>query len=171
MNLRDEIINARKEKLGLTEKNTEKVFNSLLQNYKEILLNAPRNIMGYTIDLVICNMSGYNKLGGAERLYNDNKDIVYVDINNSTYFENEVDEEGNTVSDRSKKFKEYSELDILQNISFSIKEFIDLCKENDIYVRLFAKEDYETETTLEIEVSRTFNDKEESILEYLKQVK
>lgn len=171
MNLRDEIINARKVKLGLTEKNTKKIFDLILQTYKETILDAPRNIMGYTIDLIICDMSGYNKLGGVERLYNDYKDIVYVDMNNSTYLKNEVDEDGNTVSDCSKRFKECSELEVLQNISFSIKEFIELCKENDIYVRLFAKDDYDTETALEIEVSRAFNDKEESILEYLKQVK
>lgn len=171
MNLRDEIINARKEKLGLTEKNTKKIFDLIIQNYKELILDAPRNIMGYSINLIVCNMNGYNKLGSIEKLYKENDDTFYVDMKNSTYLEVEVDEEGRTFADNDKKFKEFSNLSVIENISFSIKELIELCKENNILFRLYTQNDYDYDTAIEIEPFKVYDGKERNIVEYLKQAK
>ena len=60
MNLKFEFDNERKKYLGLDECNTEKVYKTLIDYYKQKLLKAPRNIIGYSIDIVICNMNYYS---------------------------------------------------------------------------------------------------------------
>ena len=99
MGFKEEIEKARKEKLGLDKVDTKKVFDSILSVYKEKVIDAPRNIMGYTIDIVICNMNKYNKLGSKEYLYSEWGDNFYVDLNNSIFFEVEIDEDGDINND------------------------------------------------------------------------
>lgn len=70
MDFKETILKARKEKLGLDIVDTQKIFNCILNVYKEKILTAPRNILGYTIMLSMCNMNHYNKLGSFKNLYN-----------------------------------------------------------------------------------------------------
>ena len=55
-NIKNEINNIRKHKLGLTSINTNQVFDILMKYYKKIVINAPRNIMGYTIDIALARI-------------------------------------------------------------------------------------------------------------------
>ena len=64
-------------------------------------------------------------------------------------------------------FCNIDELKILKNISFSLQKIIELCRINDIRVKLFPPDQYEKFTTLEIRPYEKFNSKEESIILYL----
>lgn len=64
-------------------------------------------------------------------------------------------------------FCNIDELKILKNISFSLQKIIELCRINDIRVKLFPPDQYEKFTTLEIRQYEKFNSKEESIILYL----
>lgn len=66
-------------------------------------------------------------------------------------------------------FKDIDELKNIENVSFSLKELIDLCKSNDCQVAIYAK-DEGTETTIEIEPYKKFN-MNDSIEKNLKTVK
>ena len=59
-------------------------------------------------------------------------------------------ENGDLVSNKSEAFSEINELDSIKNISFSLKEIILICKQNNIDIKLHTKDDYSTMTTLEI---------------------
>lgn len=68
-NIKNEINNIIKHKLGLTSINTNSVFDILMKYYKKIVINAPRNIMGYTIDIALANTNGYNRLEALDKPY------------------------------------------------------------------------------------------------------
>ena len=68
MNIKNEIDNLRKEKLGLNDHNTKLVLNTIIDVYKSKIINENRNTIGYTIDIVIANMNGFNKLGDVEKI-------------------------------------------------------------------------------------------------------
>lgn len=155
--LRAQIINERKTKLGLEKVDTKKIFDSIINYYRKKVTDAPRNIMGYSIDIAICNMNNYNKLGKIDNLYKEWGDNFFIDLNNSAFVELEVNNDGNTESYEGIDFKDVSELNEVKNISFSLREFINLCKESDIKIKIYAKEDYDHITTLEITPYESFN--------------
>ena len=172
MNLKFEFDNERKKYLGLDECNTEKVYKTLIDYYKQKLLKAPRNIIGYSIDIVICNMNYYNKLGKLENLNKTWGDRnFYVDINNSALVEMIINKDGNMESSFTdmpfSKIKEFKDID---NISFSLKELIELCQKDNFNIKIYAKDSYDDQTTVEIESYMPF-DMNESIEKYLETVK
>ena len=118
--------------------------------YKSKIVNEARNIMGYTLDVVVANMNGFNRLGNSQNIYQKWGDNFYIDFYNSVFCKEEVDENGDLVSNKSEAFSEINELDSIKNISFSLKEIILICKQNNIDIKLHTKDDYSTMTTLEI---------------------
>ena len=112
-------------------------------------------------------MNGFNKLGDIEHLYQRWGDIFYLDFNNSVFCKDEVDDEGNIISDNNESFLNMKELFAIQNIALSLKEMIELCRKNDMNIKLFTKEDNSTETTVEIKPYEDFNPNEKSIKQYL----
>ena len=85
MNIKSEIDNLRKDKLGLNNYDTKLIFNTIIDVYKSKIINENRNTIGYTIDLVIANMNGFNRLGDAEKINQKWGDIFYIDLNNSVF--------------------------------------------------------------------------------------
>ena len=171
MDFRDEIEKERKEFLGLNKLDTKKIFESIINFYKEKLIKSPRKIIGYAIDIVICNMNYYNKLGKLENLskaWGDSN--FYVDLRNSTFSEQSINELGDLEGIESISFKDISELTEIENISFSLKEIIDLCKEYNISIKIYAQDKEDYETTLEISpyLPFTMNDSIKTYLNTLK---
>ena len=158
MTLKSEIEKERKNYLGLNELNTKKVYDTIINCYKKIIIEAPREVIDFSIDIVICNMNYYNKLGKLEELnknWGDNN--FYVDLRNSAYIGLEVQEDGNIENGNDTiEFKNISELNDIEKTAFSIKEIIDLCKKDDFSIRIYAKDDCNYETTLEISPHRRF---------------
>ena len=166
-NIKNEINNIRKHKLGLTSINTNQVFDILMKYYKKIVINAPRNIMGYSIDIALANMNGYNRLEAPDKLYKIWGDIYFISLNDSAFVKNEINYQGEAMLNECIDFCNIDELKILKNISFSLQKIIELCRINDIRVKLFPPDQYEKFTTLEIRPYEKFNSKEESIILYL----
>ena len=150
MNIKNEVDIIRKENLKLNKKDTKLVFETLMKVYKSKIVNEARNIMGYTLDVVVANMNGFNRLGNSQNIYQKWGDNFYIDFYNSVFCKEEVDENGDLVSNKSEAFSEINELDSIKNISFSLKEIILICKQNNIDIKLHTKDDYSTMTTLEI---------------------
>lgn len=80
MNIKNEIDNLRKNKLGLNNHDTKLIFNTIIDVYKSKIINENRNTIGYTINLVIANMNGYNRLGDVENINQKWGDIFYIDL-------------------------------------------------------------------------------------------
>lgn len=159
MNFNEKIQNERKKHLGLDKVDTEKVYTTIINCYKKKLIEAPREILGYSIDIVMCNMNYYNKLGDLKSLNNKWGDTnFYVDLRNSSFLEQGVDDEGNIESYDSIAFNDLKELKELEDMSYSLKEMIDLCKKDNFNIKIFAdsKEDYET--TIEITPYQSFEE-------------
>ena len=151
MNLKKEIEQARKEYLGLTEFDSKKIFENIMKSYNKLLIDSPRAVVDYTIDIAICNMNFYNRLGKLEELnkrWGDNK--FYVDLRKSAFVSEEINDDGNMESIDDILFKDIPELKIIENTSFSIKEIIELCKANNYRINIFAKEEQEHITSLEV---------------------
>ena len=171
MNFKEEIEKARREKLGLDKTDTNKIFNTILKYYKELILNAKRDVMGYSIGVVLSNMNYYNKLGKIEYLYEKWGDNFYVDMKNSVYLEMIVNSKGDLESNNDFEFSNIKELCELENISFSLKELIELCKENNISIKLYSQSDSEPATCLEIRPYEEYNPNENSVNLYLNTIK
>ena len=107
-NIKNEINNIRKHKLGLTSINTNQVFDILMKYYKKIVINAPRNIMGYTIDIALAR-------------------IYFISLNDSAFVKNEINYHGEAMLNECIDFCNIDELKILKNISFSLQKIIELC--------------------------------------------
>ena len=162
-----EIEELRKVKLGLDKIDTNLIFNKIISVCKSKILNEQKNVIGYTIDIVLTNMNGINKLGDIEHLYQRWGDIFYLDFNNSVFCKDEVDEESNIISNDSENFLDIKELLQIKDVALSLKEMIEICSENNINIKLFTKEDNSTETTIEIKPYVDFNLNEKSIKQYL----
>lgn len=54
MSIKNEVDIIRKENLKLNKKDTKLVFETLMKVYKSKIVNEARNIMGYTLDVVVC---------------------------------------------------------------------------------------------------------------------
>ena len=92
----------------------------------------PKYIIDYVIDITICNMNNYNRLGKLD------------DLNNSVFLGQEVDEDSYIESsDERIYFSDISEFSDIENVSFSIKEMIDLCMKDDFSIRIFTKDNSE----------------------------
>lgn len=168
MNIREEIENIRKEKFGLNKADTKLVFDTIMNVYKTKIVNEEIQVIGYTLDIVLANMNGFNRLGDVENIYQKWGDSFYIDFNNSAFCKDEVEEDGDVVcSDYSENFINVAGLENIKNISISLKDMIEICKENNVNVKLFAKEDYSTSTTLEMKPYESFDSKEDSINKYL----
>ena len=177
MDMRFEYAKERKEFLNLTECDTKKIFTIIFDIYKQKILTAPRKTVDYSIDIIMCNMNGFNRLGKLDNLYNtwgDNN--FYVDINRSAYRALEVHWDGSiALGSNTLKFGSIKELKNIDNISFSLKELIELCKKDDFKVRIYARDEEssignEALTLVRIETYKKF-EMNESIEEYLKTVK
>lgn len=171
MNIKNEIDNLRKDKLGLNNYDTKLIFNTIIDVYKSKIINENRNTIGYTIDLVIANMNGFNRLGDAEKINQKWGDIFYIDLNNSVFCKEVINEGGDIIcNDNCINLNNITELEKLNNISFSLKDLILLCNENNINIKLFTKDDYSTMTTLEMKLYENFDPNEDSINKYLSTV-
>ena len=135
MSIKNEVDIIRKENLKLNKKDTKLVFETLMKVYKSKIVNEARNIMGYTLDVVVANMNGFNRLGNSQNIYQKWGDNFYIDFYNSVFCKEEVDENGDLVSNKSEAFSEINELDSIKNISFSLKEIILICKQNNIDIK------------------------------------
>ena len=58
----------------------------------------------------------------------------------------------------------------IEDISFSLKELIELCKKDDFYIRIYAQDKDDYETTVEIRPNKPF-DMHSSIKQYLETIK
>ena len=164
MSIKNEIESIRKEKLGLNRHDTELILNTLMSVYKNKIVNENQEVMGYTLDIVFTNINGFNRLGDVKSIYQRWGDNFYIDFINSAFCKEVVNQDGDLFSDESEIFTTFNKI---KDISFSLKEMIDFCKYNNINVRLYAKDDYSTMTTIEIKPYENFNPSEDSINEYL----
>lgn len=57
MSIKNEVDSIRKENLKLNKQDTKLVFETLMKVYKSKIVNEARNIMGYTLDIVVANMN------------------------------------------------------------------------------------------------------------------
>ena len=172
MNFRDEIIKERKKYLGLTEEDTKKIYDTIISFYKERIVKSSRNIVEITIDIVICNMNYYNRLGKLEDLNKTCGDRnFYVDLKNSAFVELEINSEGYLEdNDNEIIFSDISSFNCIENISFSLKEMIELCKSDDFNIRIYANDNDQDETTIEIRPYKEFV-MDKSIETYLETLK
>lgn len=168
MNIKNEIDNLRKDKLELNNHDTELVLNTIIDVYKSKIINENRNTIGYTIDLVIANMNGFNRLGDVKKINQKWGDIFYIDLNNSVFCKEVISGDGDIIcNDNCINFNDITELEKLNNVSYSLKDLITLCNEENINIKLFTKEDYSTMTTLEMKLYENFDPNEYSINKYL----
>ena len=92
--------------------------------------------MGYTIDIALANMNGYNRLESPDKLYKIWGDIYFISLNDSAFVKNEINYQGEAMLNECIDFCNIDELKILKNISFSLQKIIELCRINDIRVKL-----------------------------------
>lgn len=168
--IQQEIRELRMKKLGLTIVSTKKVFDTLLDCYKETLINAPRGTIDYSICISICDFNGYNRLGKVEELYNKWGDNYFIDLNNSVFLGKSLDSDGNVEYDSEINFKDIPKLQEIINIQFSLKEIIEMCQEYNVRIKLFSKDDDVDESAIEIDVNESFNSEEKNIKIYLDSV-
>lgn len=91
----------------------------------------------------------------------------YIDINRSEFMEQVVDDEGNIeYGDDDLYFKDIMDTKDIEDISFSLKELIELCKKDDFFIRIYAQDKDDYETTVEIRPNKPF-DMHSSIKQYL----
>ena len=169
--MNNKILDERKKYLGLTKVDTEKIYNEILEGYKQAIIKAPRDVFEYSIDIVLCNMNFYNKLGDLKKLNETWGDSnFFVDTTNSEYVKLYVDDEGNIDSDEGIYFKDAINIDEIKDISFSLKELTELCKKDNVFIRIYAREEENYETTVEIRPNKPF-EMHDSVKEYLETVK
>jgi len=171
MNFKEELEKERRAKLGLDKIDTKGIIDVILKYYKEQILNGKRELMGYSVGIVLSNMNYYNKLGTIEYLYEKWGDNFYIDMRNSAFLEMIVNEEGELESNNQVYFSEIKELNELESISFSLKEMINLCKEYNFSIKLFSQSEAEPATCLEICPYEEYNPNENSIVLYLNTIK
>ena len=171
MDFKEDILKQRKEYLGLDKVLTKLIFEQIIDYYKNLVVKAPREVIGYTIDIVICNMNFYNKLGSLENLNKTWGDTnLYVDLNNSEFVSQTSNDDEYEEIIEELSFRDISEFKEFKNISFSLKEMIELCRQYDFSLKILAKDDKDHETTLEISPYLPFamNDNIKCYLETLK---
>ena len=116
---------------------------------------------------LICICLG--KLDDLNRNWGDRN--ILVDLKNSVFLGQEVDEDSYIESsDEGIRFSDISEFSDIENISFSIKEMIELCERDDFSIRIFTKDNSENPSAIEIEPHIRF-EMTEDIKTYLDSVK
>ena len=106
-----------------------------------------------------------------KRLIKNGEIFFYIDLNNSVFCKEVINEDGDIIcNDNCINLNNITELEKLNNISFSLKDLILLCNENNINIKLFTKDDYSTMTTLEMKLYENFDPNEDSINKYLSTV-
>ena len=172
MDFRKEIEEERKKKLGLDRADTYMVYQILKEYYEKKIIDAKRNIVGYTIDLVICNMYGFNRLGSLEKLNETWGDgNFYIDLNNSGMISDEVTEDGDIdTGDEDISFESVENLKMLSDVSFSIKGLIELCERDDFGIKLLFKDKEDYSSVIEIQPFKPF-EKNDNINKYLATLK
>ena len=168
--LKNEIQAARKAKFNLNTISTIEVFSKVISAYKKLLLEAERDLHDYTIDVTLCDLSGFNKLGAIEELCEKQGDIFFIDLNNSAFVPDFVNEEGDIESGESICFSKVEDLKEIKDIQFSLKEWIELCEKENIGLKIFAKADYDHNTGIEMNINRIFDKDNEQIQLYLNSV-
>jgi len=133
---------------------------------------VPKYIIDYVIDITICNMNQYNRLGKIEDLNRNWGDRnIFIDLKKTVFLGQEVDEESYIESsDEGIYFSDISDFSDIENISFSIKEMIELCERDDFSIRIFTKDNSENPSAIEIEPHIRF-EMTEDIKTYLDSVK
>lgn len=165
--LKKEILETRKQKLNLNVVSTEEVFNKIIHAYKNLLFDADRNVFDYTIDITLCDLSGFNRLGDIEHLYQKWGDYYFVDLNNSAFVPDVVNEEGQLESEESIYFSKVEILKDVRDIQISLKEWINLCQKENIELKIYAKDDYNHNTVIEININGIFNEENQQVKSYL----
>lgn len=165
-NFAEKILEERNKKLGLYNINTNHIFNTILNSYKNILLNAPREIVDYVICISFTNVNGLRNLGELKNLYSNWGDVFFIDNNNSSFTADEVNKDGKIDISEGIDFKNIKELEKIKSQCFSLKELINLCKENNFNIKIFSKDD-DFDSMIEITVLKKFNPEEQSIKTYL----
>ncbi len=169
----EEIENIRKEKLSLNRVDTDMIFDIIMDYYKKKIVNESRNIKGYTFDIAICDMNGYNKLGNISNMYQKWGDLYFVDLKNSTLIKVIINDDGDEELNETISFHNIGELNDLielRDISFSLKELINMCEKNNFKVDLFSDDSEENITTLEITPYKHFDKDRKSINVYIDSV-
>lgn len=168
MFIKSKIEDIRKDKFGLNKEDTNLIFDTIMNVYKTKIIDCSKEIIGYTLDIVIANFNGYNRLGNINEIYKIWGDKFYVDLNNSTFCKDQVNEDGDLeFNENPEEFSKIKELEKLKNISFSLSNFISLCKENNINIKIFAKDNLDTVTTIELKPYMKFNSQEKSTFDYI----
>lgn len=166
-NFKNEILNSRKEKLGLSKVDTELVLSTLLKYYKSNIIKSPKTTMDFVIDIAISNMNGYNKLGKVEYLYDNWGDSYYIDFNNSAFVKIKINDNGDMENDVVITFNDINEIINIKNVSFSLKEIILLCKKYNFKIDIFTSDDLNYTTMLEITIQQPYNNENSKIISYL----
>lgn len=157
----------RKQKLGLESQDTNKLFETIMNVYESKIIEEPREIMDYVIDITISNMNGFNKLGAIENIYDQWGDYFYIDLNNSAFAIESINKNGDIEINQTIEFSEIPQFSEIKDISFSLSDMIKLCKEHDLYVKLFSDSTQDSDSTsIEIIPYKKF-DNENSIVIYL----
>jgi len=117
-------------------------------------------------------MNNYNRLGKLDDLNRNWGDRnIFVDLKNSVFLGQEVDEDSYIESsDEGIRFSDITEFSDIENVSFSIKEMIELCMKDDFSIRIFTKDNSENPSAIEIESHRRF-EMTEDIKMYLDSLK
>ena len=158
MSLREEIINERIVNLGLDKVDTKQVFNELINYYRKEIQKKPRTFVGFAIDIALSNYNNCNRLGLIEKLYKKWGDTFYIDFNNSAFVELEINRDGNVETGESIEFIEIDNLKNIENTAFSLKELIEICRESNMHIELYAKSE-EDITSVEILPNDVFEEK------------
>lgn len=175
-NILKEIKKERNKQLGMSEPKTEEVFKSIIDNYKKLLLDSPRNVVDYEISIVLSNANGFSDFGKITHLYqiyNIFGDIFFINVKESSFFPIMTDEEG--VLDENIEDISFIDKDIFPPIEkqkpFSIKEFIQICEQLNVYVNLHCYESSQSDVlgalTITVKPYRIYNRSNEGVECYL----
>lgn len=100
-------------------------------------------------------------------------DIFFIDISLSCFEENKVDAFGNIKDGADTNFlffEDIEELKKIENISFSLKQLIDYCKEYNFEIILFDSDEY-SESTIYITPYLPYDPYDPDINQYLQSIK
>lgn len=175
-NILKEIKKERNKQLGMLEPKTEEVFKSIIDSYKKLLLDSPRNVVDYEISIVLSHPNGFSDFGKITNLYqiyNIFGDIFFINIKESSFFPIMTDEEG--LLDENIEDVSFIDKDVFLPIEnqrpLSIKEFIQLCEQLNVYVNLYCYESSQSDVlgalVLVVKPYKIYTSNNEGIESYL----
>ena len=151
--------------MGLDGIDTNKVFQHILKSYEKMILEASKSIVYYTIDIVIMNANGLKNLGEVNRIYEVWGDNYFVDFETSTFIPWEVNDKGSMEISDPINFQSILGLEAVEKTPISIKELIDLCKENNFKIKMFSEKQADDVFTIEVDIFKQFA--EIDVMDYL----